>query len=287
MLKWGLFIIISLIWGSSFLLMAAGLEEFTPWQVAAARLFFGGLVLAPLAPGAFKRIPKQQLWPVILSGFLASFIPAFLFCIAETRLESSFAGMLNALTPVFVIIIGVMFFKAHAEPRQVWGILISFAGCTGLFFSKNTATGDLLFAGFILLATICYGLNVNMVSKNLTGISPVDLIAVSFTLIALPSLLILIFTGAFSANFSSRSVQIAAGASLLLGILGTALGNILFYILMRRAGRIFASTVTYGIPFVAIYFGWLVYKEHLNLLGWLSMLVILTGIFIANLRKGS
>ncbi len=110
MLKWALFIIISIIWGSSFLLMAAGLEVFSPWQVAAGRLFFGGLVLAPLAPGAFKRIPKQQLGMVVLSGFLASFIPAFLFCIAETRLESSFAGMLNAVTPIFVIVIGVLFF---------------------------------------------------------------------------------------------------------------------------------------------------------------------------------
>jgi drug/metabolite transporter (DMT)-like permease len=285
MVKWGLFLLISLIWGSSFLLMAAGMESFTPWQVAAARLFFGGLVLSPLAMGALKRIPRNQLKLVILSGFLASFFPAFLFCIAETRLESSFAGMLNALTPVFVIIVGALFYQSPARKQQVWGILISFTGCICLFLSKNTSTGDLLFSGFVLLATICYGFNVNMVSKKLTGISAVDLIAISFTIIAIPALFILIFTNTFSANFTARPVLISAGASILLGVFGTALGNILFYILMQKAGRIFASTVTYGIPFVAIFFGWLVYRETLNVYGWLSMLVILTGIFVANMRK--
>lgn len=286
MVKWGLFILISLIWGSSFLLMAAGMEHFTPWQVAAARLFFGGLVLAPLAAGALKRIPRDKLKLVIISGFLASFFPAFLFCIAETRLESSFAGMLNALTPVFVILVGVLFYNAHARKQQVIGILISFCGCIGLFFSKNSSTGDILFAGFVILATICYGVNVNMVSKKLTEVSPVDLIALSFAIIAIPALLIMIFTGTFSADFTSRAVLISSGASVLLGVFGTALGNILFYILMRKAGRIFATTVTYGIPFVAIFFGWLVYHETQNIYGWLSMLVILAGIFIVNLKRG-
>jgi drug/metabolite transporter (DMT)-like permease len=285
-MKWGLFLLISLIWGSSFLLMAAGMEQFTPWQVAAARLFFGGLVLSPLAAGALKRIPRNKLKTVIVSGFLASFIPAFLFCIAETRLESSFAGMLNALTPVFVIMVGVLFFKAHTRPQQVLGILISFCGCIGLFFSKNSSTGDLLFAGFVILATICYGVNVNMVSQQLTGVSPIDLISLSFAIMAIPALLIMIFMGTFSADFSSQQVLVSTGATLLLGILGTALGNILFYMLMQKAGRIFASTVTYGIPFVAIFLGWLVYHETLNIYGWLSMIVILAGIFTANLRRG-
>lgn len=285
MLKWGLFLLISLIWGSSFLLMLKGMEHFSPWQVAAARLFFGGVVLLPLAVGAYRRIPKNKLRLVVVSGFLASFIPAFLFCIAETRLESSFAGMLNALTPVFVIIVGALFFNAKARTGQVIGVLVSLCGSVGLFLSKNSSTGELLFAGFVLLATICYGLNVNMVSKKLAGIAPLDLISFAFAIMAVPALLIMIFTGTFSADYSSLPVLKSAGAMLLLGVLGTAAGNILFYILLRRAGGIFASTVTYGIPFVAIFFGWLVYKETQNIYGWLSMIVILAGIFIANLTR--
>lgn len=285
MLKWGLFLLISLIWGSSFLLMLKGMEHFSPWQVAATRLFFGGVVLWPLAAGAYRRIPKDKLRLVVVSGFLASFIPAFLFCIAETRLESSFAGMLNALTPVFVIIVGALFFNAKARTGQVIGVLVSLCGCVGLFLSKNSSTGELLFAGFVLLATICYGLNVNMVSKKLAGIAPLDLISFAFALMAVPALLIMIFTGTFSADYSSLPVLKSAGAMVLLGVLGTAGGNILFYILLRRAGGIFASTVTYGIPFVAIFFGWLVYRETQNIYGWISMVVILAGIFIANLTR--
>lgn len=285
MLKWGLFILISIIWGSSFLLMLKGMEHFSPWQVAATRLFFGGIVLLPLAAGAYRRIPKNKLGLVVASGFLASFIPAFLFCIAETRLESSFAGMLNALTPVFVIIVGALFFKAKARTGQVIGILVSLCGSAALFFSKNSSTGDLVFAGFVLLATICYGFNVNMVSKKLAGIAPLDLISFAFAIIAIPALFIMIFTGTFSADYSSKPVLMSAGAMLLLGVLGTAVGNILFYMLLRKAGGIFASTVTYGIPFVAIFFGWLVYKETQNIYGWISMMVILAGIFIANLKR--
>ena len=155
-LSWLIFILLCLIWGSSFLLMLIGLERLNAWQVAAIRLFAAGIILLPFAIAVARRIPKDKVVYIILSGFLGSFFPAFLFCLAETRLDSSFAGSLNSLTPIFVILVGVLFFKLQVTAKQVAGILISFTGSICLFLSKSGKTGDLLYIGFIVLATFFY-----------------------------------------------------------------------------------------------------------------------------------
>lgn len=284
LVSWMLFVVLCLIWGSSFLLMLIGLRELNAWQVASLRLFAAGLVMLPFAFNVAKRIPKEKLWYIILSGFLGSFFPAFLFCLAETRLDSSFAGTLNSLTPVFVIIVGASFFNLKVNARQVAGILISFTGSICLFLSKSGQTGDLMYIGFIILATFFYGLNVNMVSKRLTSVASFDIAVIAFSFLTIPSLIILLAFHTQDLNLAQSSVLWSVLASATLGILGTTIASILFYALLKRAGGVFASTVTYGIPFVAI--GWgLANNEKITVAVVGSLLLILLGIVITNLKQ--
>jgi drug/metabolite transporter (DMT)-like permease len=231
-----------------------------------------------------KRIPKDKIGYIILSGFLGSFFPAFLFCLAETRLDSSFAGTLNSLTPVFVIIVGASFFKLKVNARQVAGILISFTGSIFLFMAKGGQTGDLMYIGFIVLATFFYGLNVNMVGKRLTQIPSFDIAVMAFSFLSIPSFIILLAFQTQDINLAESGVLWSVLASATLGVLGTTLASILFYALLKRAGGVFASTVTYGIPFVAI--GWgLANNEKITLAVVSSLLLILLGIVITNLKE--
>lgn len=281
LIKWGLFVLLSFIWGSSFLLMLIGLEQLNAWQVAALRLFSAGIIMSPFVWYTIKRIPKEKVVYTILSGFLGSFFPAFLFCLAETRLDSSFAGTLNSLTPIFVILVGMFFFNLNVKWQQVIGILISFTGSICLFMAKSGKTGDLLYVGFIVLGTFFYGLNVNMIGKKLRDIPSFDIGVLAFSFLAIPSLIILLALGTQNLNFSNQQILWSVGASAVLGIMGTTVASVLFYVLLKKAGGIFASTVTYGIPFVAIFWGG-VYHEKITVPVILSLLMILLGIFIAN-----
>ncbi len=283
MLSWVLYLVLCLIWGSSFLLMLIGLEKLNAWQVAAIRLFSAGVILLPFAWTVIKRIPKDKISYIILSGFLGSFFPAFLFCLAETKLDSSFAGTLNSLTPIFVLIVGASFFQLKVNSRQVMGILISFTGSILLFVSKSGKTGDLMYIGFIVLATFLYGLNVNMVSRKLKVVPSFDIAVLAFSFLTIPSLIILLAFQTHQLDLSDSSTLWSVLASAGLGIAGTTVASILFYILLKRAGGVFASTVTYGIPFVAI--GWgLVKNEKITVAVVLSLMLILLGILITNLK---
>lgn len=280
-ISWAIFVILCFIWGSSFLLMLIGLEHLNPWQVAALRLFSGGIILLPFAWSSFKKIPKGKAFDVILSGLLGSFFPAFLFCLAETRLDSSFTGTLNSLTPIFVILVGSLFFKLKVNIRQVAGILISFTGSICLFLVKSGKTGDLVYIGFVVLATFFYGLNVNVVARRLYTVPSFDIAVLAFSFLTIPSLVILLAFNTQNLSVAEPGIIWSIMASAALGILGTTLASILFYVLLKKAGGVFASTVTYGIPFVAIFWGW-IYNEKVTIPVILSLLVILAGIFITN-----
>lgn len=280
--KWLLFAAISLIWGSSFILMKAGMTSLSPYQVAAIRILSGGLVLLPIAIRHFKELPAEKLGWVIVTGFVGSFFPAFLFCIAETRIDSSLAGMLNALTPVFTILIGTIFFNIKVTLRKSLGILLGFAGLSGLFLAKGAVNlQDISYATLVLAATLCYGLNINLVNHHLKGVSAVSIAAIAFAFLLLPALLVLYFTGYFSVAVQTKPMLLATGASVILGVLGTALATIFFYMLVKKAGPIFTSLVTYGIPFVAIAWGF-AYGETINLLQVCCLGVILGGVWLVS-----
>jgi drug/metabolite transporter (DMT)-like permease len=285
-LNWLLFIALSSIWGSSFILMKIGLNNhLSPYQIAALRIVSAGLVLLPTAIKYIRQIPPGKLLIVFISGAIGSLIPAFLFCLAEEGIDSSLAGTLNCLTPIFVIITGALFFKTHTSSNKIIGIVIAFGGSLLLLISKGhmQESQHLIFVSFVVVATILYGFNVNMVGRHLLSITSLHIAAVALALNAIPAFIVLVFTGFFGLPLANHDILLAVGAASLLGIVGTAFATIIFYTLVKRAGGIFASMVTYGIPFVAI--GWgIVYGEALSWKEVVCLVIILFGVYWVNKR---
>jgi len=281
-INWAIFCILSIVWGSSFILMKEGLTALSAYQVASLRMLFSGLVLLPFAISAFKKIPKEKMGTVFLAGFLGNFIPAYLFCIAETNIDSSLAGILNSLTPLFTILVGLSFFKTTINKQKMIGVMIGFIGLCLLFAAgKNISFQNLSFASLVLVATFFYGLNVNLVGKFLKNIRSIDIVSVAFAFLIIPSALILYITGYFSMSFNNPHFQQATIASIILGVVGTSIASILFYMLIKRSTIIFASMVTYGIPVIAVAWG-VYFGESISILQIGSLLIILAGVYIVN-----
>jgi drug/metabolite transporter (DMT)-like permease len=281
--NWFIFIVLSLIWGSSFILMKKGLVSLTAFQVASLRIISSGLILFPIAVKHFLKIPKNKIGTIFLSGILGSLLPAYLFCIAEKHIDSSLAGTLNALTPVFVIIMGALFFKRQTPVIKIFGICISLAGSILLFFAQPgfRQNSNLVDVIFVVLATLCYGINVNVVGKYLKNIPSLQIAAIALSLNAVPALIVLFLTGYFNQNFLGKSMLISAGYTFILGILGTAAASVLFYMLLKRAGVVFSSMVTYAIPAVAVMWG-IVYEEKVGWKQLMCLVIILAGVYVAN-----
>lgn len=281
--NWLLFVLLSFIWGSSFILMKEGMVTLTPFQVASIRIISAGIVLLPVAINSIRLIPKKLMFTVFMSGALGSLLPAYLFCIAEQKVDSALAGVLNSLTPIFVIIAGALFFQYRIAANKVAGIMIAFLGSVLLFlFQPNfSSNSNVIHISYIILATAMYGYNVNMVHKHLKQIPSIRIAAVAMLLNSIPAFVVLFLSGYFNQDIFEKDVLISTGYSAILGIFGTAVATILFYMLLKRAGSIFASMVTYGIPIVAIFWG-IVYEEEVGWKQVLGMAVILLGVFVVN-----
>jgi len=282
LINWSLFTILSLIWGSSFILMKEGMKTLTPYHVASLRILSAGVVLIPFARKALLQVPREKLFLVILSGLLGSFFPAYLFCIAETRIDSSLAGIMNALTPLFTIIIGIAFFQLQAGRRKIIGVLVGFIGLCLLIAPK----GDFRFEDFsysllVLLATVFYGINVNIVGRHMQGVGSLNIASLAFVFLIIPTLIILYVTGYFALPLLHTEFILSTLASVVLGVFGTAIASILFYMLVKRAGTLFASMVTYGIPFIAVLWG-LWGGETITLLQVGCLGIILVGVYLVN-----
>jgi drug/metabolite transporter (DMT)-like permease len=285
-LNWAIFIALSFIWGSSFVLMKEGLLHLSAYHVASLRIVFSGIVLLPTAIKYFNKIPKDKLFVIFMSGLLGSLLPAYLFCMAEERIDGALTGTLNSLTPIFVIIIGALFFKSKTTGNKIFGIIVSFTGSVLLLLGKGhlQQSQSLLHVSFVVLATICYGINVNMVHAKLQNTGSLQIAAVALTLNAVPALVVLVFTGYFNLPLTNKDVLLATGAAAVLGVFGTAIASIIFYVLVKRAGAIFSSMVTYGIPVVANIWG-VIYHEEVGWKQVACLVLILLGVYIAN-RKG-
>ena len=233
LMNWFLFSILTLIWGSSFILMKEGLVKLSAYQVAAMRIFSAGLVLMPIAVRQFRQIPFDKVKIIVLSGTIGSFIPAFLFCIAEVHINSSLAGILNALSPLFAIVMGVLFYQMRMSSQKITAVVVGFIGLCLLFMSKDgfSFEGDVFYALLIVIATMGYGLNVNMLARYLGDVGSLNIAAIAFSTLAVPALLILIFTGYFQASWTDTAFLRATLAAMILGVMGTAAAQVLFYML--------------------------------------------------------
>ena len=281
-LNWALFILLSLIWGSSFRLMKKSAEYLTGWQIGAVRIFAAGLVFVPFALVHVFKFPLRKLPLVLLSGMLGNLFPAFLFAIAiEKKIDSSLAGILNSLTPLFVLLIGVLFFRAVLERSKVIGVLVGLTGLVLLNFSRGPVSiEDIGFTALILLATLFYGLNVNIVTHYLQGVNPIHMATLSMSMIAIPAGIVAWQQNVFSMLRYDEAAHWSLAASALLGIVGSAIATALFYVLIKRAGGLFASLVTYAIPVVSIVWGvW--DGEGITFLQVACLGLILLGVYLA------
>ena len=280
--NWSLFLALSFIWGSSFILMKEGLKALSAYQVAALRIGSGGLVLLPAAFKYFQSIPRNKIGYIILSGLLGSFFPAFLYCIAETKIDSSLAAFLNALTPISTIIIGVLFFKNKLPMRKVFGVILGLLGMGVLLFGDGSVNfANLSLSSLVLIATVCYSLNANLVNWYLKDVNSTTIAAVAFAILFIPSLAILVATGFFQLPLGDATVLRATTAGIILGVGGTAIASIIFYKLLKRSGIVFTSLVTYGIPFVALMWG-VVAGEHITIIQVAGLSIILSAVYLAN-----
>lgn len=281
-ISWLLFGLLSLVWGSSFILMKKGADHLSGWEMGALRMFSAGLVFILPAIWHLRDIPRNKLWIVLLSGFIGNLFPAFLFAIAlEKNVNSSFAGILNSLTPLFVVTIAALFFGVQIAKRKITGVLIGLAGLIMLSLARGPLhIQDIGFMSLIFIATFCYGLNINIVGHYLKGIPPLKIATVSVAFLTLPAGLI--FWLIQSSNpMSWPEAQTSVWMIVLLGIIGSAVATALFYLLIKRAGGLFASLVTYAIPVVAVLWGvWA--GEEVGLVQISALGVILVGVYLAN-----
>ncbi|OQP64930.1 hypothetical protein A3860_19460 [Niastella vici] len=279
------FIALCIIWGSSFILMKEGIAHLSAYQVATIRILSAGIVLLPVAIQQWKNIPRNKLGYVFLSGLLGSFFPAYLFCLAEIKIDSSLAGFLNSLTPIFTIFTGLLFFGQVFQLHKLIGVLIAIGGMLVLLFAKGSVNMQYLsYASFALVATVLYGFNINLVGRHLKETSSLAVVAVSFALLLPICCIILWATGYFSLPLTQKNMLFSSGASFILGIMGTAVATILFYILIKRAGGLLASMVTYGIPFIALTWGRLAGE---SIVGWqvVGLIIILAGVYVTTRWK--
>lgn len=280
-IDWALFLLLSLIWGSSFILMKVSREVLNGYQIGALRIFSAGVALLPIALLQGEQIPRNKIMLVVLSGLLGNFLPAFLFALAIQKISSSLEGILNSLTPLFVVVIGALGFGLKVERKKIWGVLLGFIGLLLLGTSSGVQGNNLGYAALILLATICYGINVNLVSRYLKDVPPLPMAAVSLSVLALFAGLVLWQQNIVSIIQYDSGAWRSIGYACLLGVVGSAVATALFYVLIKRAGGLFASLVTYAIPVVAILWG-LLAGEAISAVQLACLALILAGVWVAN-----
>ena len=277
--KWVLLVLLSVIWGSSFILIKKSLEHFNPYEVGALRVLIAGIILLPLALLNIRKFPKKHFKWLILAALTGNFIPMFLFPIAETEVSSSIAGIINSMMPIFVIIVGALLWKFQTSKRQVIGVIISFTGACILAFSGGEG-GEfkLIPILLLLLATLFYAISTTTVKSKLSDVPAKILSAFVFSFVLiLPSLIALVFAGFFN-NFEVNSgFWEGLGFVSLLSIFGTGLAMMLNYKLLSVSTPLFASTVTLLMPVVAIIWG-LLDGEKLTLMQGFGGVIILAGL---------
>jgi len=283
LINWLLFLSLCIIWGSSFILMKHSKEQLSAYQLAALRIFSAGIVLFPFAVIHFRKIDQNKILLLILAGVTGNLLPAFLFASAIAKnIDSSLASILNSLTPLFVVVIAIVFFRDRIKTQKILGVLTGFTGLALLFLSwKGISFENFKYALLILLATILYGININTVAHFLKGINPLHVATVSLSFMIIPTAWVLWRENFFALQFSQTGVRWAVGEATILGIAGSAVATAIFYVLINRAGGLFASLVTYGVPVVGIFWG-IMDGEKITITQIGCLLVILYGVYLVN-----
>ncbi|MBT8266402.1 MAG: EamA family transporter [Bacteroidia bacterium] len=285
--KWIYLFVLSLIWGSSFILIKKSLIGLTPLQLGALRILISGLFIFLFGFYKLKSV-KRKYWKwLIISGFLGTFFPSFLFAFAETEIDSAVASILNSLVPLNTILMGFAVFKIASTKRQVLGVIIGFTG-TAILIGKGAQLNpgqNYLYAGLVVISAIMYAANVNIIKKYLQEVNALTIATGNFASIVIPAFIVLLFTKFFtSETFNQPELKQAIVYVIILSAFGTALAKVMFNKLVQMSTPVFASSVTYLMPIVAVVWG-LLDGESFSFVQGLATLLILAGVYLANRRK--
>ena len=267
--------------------MQLGLKGVNSVQMGSLRILFAGLFLILVGYKELAKIPLYKWKFIVLTSLCGTFFPVYLFALALSKIDGSVSSILNSLTPLNTLIVGLLFFGASVQRRQVFGVIIGFVGCLllVLFGEGSNTTENYYYALLILLASLFYGINVNLIKKYLSDLKPLTISTGNFVVIFIPALVVLYFSD-FFVIASQEKVLTSLGYIAILGVIGTGLSNILFFKLIQLSSPVFAASVTYIIPVVAILLGYFFMNESLNFIQACGAFIVLLGVYLSS-RKNS
>jgi drug/metabolite transporter (DMT)-like permease len=285
--KWIFLFLLAFIWGSSFILIKKGLVGFTPLQLGSLRIIITALLLFLVGFKSLKNLPKNTLKWIVISGFLGTFFPAFLFAYAETEIDSAIASILNSIVPINTIVFGFLAFKMHSSKRQVLGVLIGFAG-TFLLITNGASINpnqNYWYAFLVIIATVMYAFSINIIKRHLQNVSPIAIAVGNFAIIIIPAFIVLIFSGFFTSQvIQGPDFTMSLFYIFLLSLFGTAIAKVLFNNLVQISTPIFASSVAYIMPIIAVSWGFLD-GESFGFWQGVATVIILLGVYLANSKR--
>lgn len=285
-LSWIILTGLVLTWGSSFILIKRGLEVFSPAVVGSLRVTITFLILMPFAFSRIGKTNAKDLMWLGISGFIGNLLPAFLFAKAQTGINSSTAGLLNSLTPLFTLLVGLSLFGIKTRWINVLGVIIGLLGAAGMISQSggNSFEFNISYASYIILATIFYAINVNLIKTKLNHIDSLGITSITFSLVGLPALAILLLGTDFTSQITQPGAMQGLAYIAILAIVGTGIAMIAFNVLIKITSALFASSVTYLIPVVAILWG-IADSEQFEpeYIVWIGM--IIGGVILVNRKK--
>jgi len=283
--QWVILIFLSFIWGASFILMKKGLESYTNHQVGALRLFFAFLFFIPVSVTRLRQITKKNLKSLLIVGFIGNGLPAFLFTKAQTQIDSAIAGILNSLTPLFTLLIGLILYRSQVKLINIIGVFLGLFGAIGLVYrgSNELLSQANWYAIFIVIATLCYGISVNEIKYKLEDMDGVTIASLAFFLVGPFAGLSLLFTD-FSHALTTPDYLQNLGFISILALFSSAIAIAVFNILIKYTTTLFATSVTYITPIFAIFWG-IFDGEKITLDQFLWVAIILVGVYLVNKQK--
>ncbi len=278
--------LLAIIWGSSFILMKKGLEVYTWNQVGAIRMLVSFIVMFPFVWSKFKEIDASRWKFIAISGFCGNLIPSFLFPLAQTHIDSGLAGIINSLTPLFTLLVGLIFFKTQISANRISGVFIGLVGACIIILakSKGIITTDSMYSLFVVLATVCYAFSVNILRHKLTHVDAILITGFALMFAGIPAGIYLFTTDFIPRTQTAEGALLCLSAIIVLAVFGTAISTVLFNRLIKVSSALFASSVTYLIPFVAILWG-LGFGERIGFLHLIGLSAILVGVYLINKKN--
>ena len=285
--KWLYLLGLSLIWGSSFILIKKSLIGLSPLQVGSLRIVFSSIIIFLIGFNKIKTIQKDKWKWIAVSAIIGTFLPAFLFAYAETQIDSAVASILNSLVPMNTVLIGLAVFKISTTKRQSIGVIIGFIGTAVLIISGSDLNPDqnYMYSGLVIICSILYATNVNLIKKYLYDVNAVAIAAGQFSVIFIPSLIVLLYSDFFKIDFINNKIILESLLYvLLLSFFGTAMAKILFNKLIQISSPVFASSVTYSMLIVSVIWG-VLDGELFNSSQAIATVLIIIGVYLSNKKK--